>query len=437
MKDTLTISIKFKMTGTRGHEEQLRSLCKQYTGCLKGGMRAIIDQHEVNKIVDKEEKEAGVADEDKVRKVSGLTISRNAMSKETASNMRDSACNEVASTWRSYSALWDKQITRSFPTFKNLGYRFRLRERSLFLNPKDQSITIAIPGKKMDFGILGSRDMHRALNNCTHGAFDVLMGNKGVWFIRIFCKIKPHERQNSSYGPTITVHTGMNWCVCALASYPNGSYRFLFVPYFPLWGAKKKAKRLRQSLQSKGKVHKVKSMGEKEYRVGNWYYHTVTKKLSEWITVQKPNKVILGEHLGLRAKAKKGTYKGAKTRNYWLSNYAFRSILDKLRYKLLMNGIEFELADTCKLMTTKTCSKCGGETFGLLKRGGRLCKDCGKTMSNEWNALKNLLPEGRRRIKRHFRPEEVRLNGWLKCGKIEKDLKRILKGLCQKTQKAA
>lgn len=436
MKDTLTISIKFKLTGERAHEETLRSLCKQYTGCLKDGIKALISQHEINKEVDRVEKDADVPEEERTKKVSSLTVSRQAMSKDTASNMRDSACNEVASTWKSYSALWDKQINRSFPTFKGLGFRFRLRERSLSLNPKDQTVTVSIPGKKMEFRILGSRDMHKALENCKHGAFDII-NQKNGWFIRIFCKVKPKDRQNSGYGPTITVHTGMNWCVCALAAYANGSYRFIFVPYFPLWGAKKKAKKFRQHLQSRGKLNKVKSMGEKEYKVGNWYYHTVTKKLSEWITMQKPNKVILGEHLGLRSKAKKSHLKHKKKANYWMSNYAFRSILDKLKYKLLMGGIEFETADTFKLKTTKTCSKCGGETFGLKDRGGRLCKDCGKTIGNEWNALKNLLPPDRRKISRDKIPAPVRLKAYKSCAIIEKDIKRILRSLCQRKSKAA
>ena len=436
MADTLTISIKFKLADVRAHEETLRSLCKQYTGCLKDGIKALISQHELNKEIDKAEKEADVPEENRTKKVSGLTVSRQAMSKDTASNMRDSACNEVASTWKSYSALWDKQINRSFPTFKGLGCRFRLRERSLTLNPKDQTVTMSIPGQKMEFKILGSKDMHRALKNCTHGAFDVI-NQKNGWFIRVFCKIKPKDRQNSGYGPTITVHTGMNWCVCALAAYANGSYRFIFVPYFPLWGAKKKAQLLRKSLQSRGKLSKVKAIGEKEYKVGLWYYHTVTKKLSEWIVTQRPNRVILGEHLGLRSKAKKSNLSHKKKANYWLSNYAFRSILDKLKYKLLMGGIEFETADTYKLRTTKTCSKCGGETFSLEKRGGRLCKECEKTIGNEWNALKNLLPESRRKINRKSNPEKPRLAAYHRCGIIEKDLKRVLKSLCQKRSKVA
>jgi hypothetical protein len=282
----------------------------------------------------------------------------------------------------------------------------------------------------MEFGYLGSDRMYEVLENCSHGAFDVIK-EKGEWFIRIFCKVTPSKRKNAAHGPIITVHTGMNWCVCALAAYTNGSYRFLFVPYFPLWGVKKRRKNLRRSLQSKGKLSKLKSMGEKEYRIGNWYYHTVTKKLSQWIAEQRPRDVVLGEHIGIRSKAKKGKYKAQKKHNYWLSNYAFRSILEKLKYKLLMDGVEFSITDTFKNSTTKTCSKCGSETLGLEKRKGRVCVDCGQSIHNEWNALRNLLPESHRRLKRK-KPEKHLEGRWVKLSIIESDLKRQLNGLCQR-----
>jgi len=426
-KDTLTLSIKFKLTNWQNHTAKLLSLCSQYSRCLKDGMAALIAQNELNLTLPKEDK-----------KTSGLTVSRQAMPKEFPSNMKDSACTEVASTWKSYSALWDKQANRSVPTFRGNGYRFRLRERSLTVNHEERKLTISLPGGvQLKFGFLGSKDMYKALENCTHGAFDVLKSRKGDWFIRIFCKVTPEELQNQPFGPIITIHTGMNFCVCALSAYPNGSYRFLFVPYFPLWGAKKQKKNLRKSLQSKGKLSKVKMMGEKEYRIGNWYYHTVTKMLSRWITEQRPRDVVLGEHKGLRSRSKKSNFKAIKKQNYWLSNYAFRSILEKLKYKLLMAGIEFSTVDTIKNQTTRTCNKCGGETFALEKRGGRLCKDCTKVIGNEWNALKNLLPESHRLLKRSKKPIDRHINVWHRCSVIESALKRNLNSLCQKSRKIA
>lgn len=421
MADTLTISVKFKLAEWYHHREALFDLCKIYSVCLKDGMTALIAQNEINVTLDKEEK-----------KVSGLTVSRRAMPGECPSNMRDSACQEVASTWKSYSALWDKQANRSFPTFKNDGLRFRLRERSLKIDHGSRTLRIVLPGGNfMEFGYLGSDRMYEVLENCSHGAFDILK-EKDEWFIRIFCKVTPSKRKNSLHGPVISIHTGMKWCVCALAAYNNGSYRFLFVPYFPLWGAKQKHKNLRRSLQSKGKLRKLKSIGEKEYRIGNWYYHTVTKKLAQWIAEQCPRGVVLGEHIGIRSNAKKGKWKAQKKNNYWLSNYAFRSILDKLKYKLLMDGVEFSTVDTFKERTTKTCSKCGGETFGLANRKGRICKECEATIQNEWNALKNLLPESYRRIKRAKKPLQHLEARWKKLSIIESDLKRQLNGLCQR-----
>lgn len=427
MENLLTLSISFKLTHWQGHAEKILSLCSQYSRCLKDGMTALIAQNELNASLPKEDK-----------KPSGLTVSRQAMPKEFPSNMKDSACNEVASTWKSYSALWDKQYNRSFPTFKGDGFRFRLRERSLTINHEERKLTISLPeGVRLTFGFLGSSDMFEALKNCKHGAFDVFKSRKGDWFIRIFCKIAPQERRNLASGPIVTIHTGMNFCVTALAAYQNGSYRFLFVPYFPLWGAKKKKKNLRRSLQSKGKLSKIKLMGEKEYRIGNWYYHTVTKMLSQWIAEQGPRDVVLGEHKGIRSKSKKSNFKPVKQQNYWLSNYAFRSILEKLKYKLLMAGIEFSVADTFKLKTTRTCSKCDGETFGLENRVGRLCKECGKTIGNEWNALKNLLPKNYRSLRRNRKPLAAHANSWHRCSIIESDLKRNLNSLCQKSRKVA
>ena len=419
-----------------------------YSACLKDGMTALISQNEIN--ITSENpltcKECGGRGYDvnnfeceecktkgfiEVKKPSGLTVSRRAMSKDSPSNMRDSACQEVASTWKSYSALWDKQANRSFPTFKSDGLRFRLRERSLKINHESRVLTIALlSGNKMEFGYLGSEGMYKVLENCTHGAFDVIK-EKGEWFIRIFCKVTPSKRKNAKHGPIITIHTGMNWCVCALAAYRDGSYRFLFVPYFPLWGAKKRQKNLRKSLQSKGKLSKLKSIGEKEYRIGNWYYHTVTKKLAQWIAEQRPNDVVIGEHVGIRSKAKKGKFNAQKKQNYWLSNYAFRSILEKLKYKLLMDGVEFSVVDTFVNKTTKTCSKCGSDTLGLKNRMGRVCTNCEKSIHNEWNALRNLLPKAYRRIKRK-KPEKHLEARWHRLGIIESDLKSQLNGLCQR-----
>lgn len=455
MADTLTISIKFKLTKLQENEGILMSLCHMYKDCLKNGMKALIAQNEINLAVGQTRKceecggcgydvnnfecnkckTLGVID---IKKPPNLTVSRQAMPDNAFSNMKDSASQEVNSTWRSWSALWDKQLKRSFPEFKGLGSRFRLRERSLTIDHERKVLKIAIPGQWMEFGYLGSKDMYEALENCKHGAFDVIKSRKGDWFIRIFCKITPKNRQNSKFGPIISVHTGMNWCVCALAAWPNGSFRFLFVPYFPLWGAKKRKKNLRRSLQSKGKLHKVKVMGERESRISTWYYHTVTKKLAEWIATQRPERVILGEHLGLKsAKAKKSGLKHIKKQNYWLSNYAYRSILDKLKYKLILGGVEFETADTFKLKTTKTCSKCGGDTLSLERRAGRVCTECGKTLSNEWNALRNLLPKKYRKIYRNKKPAERLLLIWKRCGVIEMQVKRILTSLHQKKRKVA
>lgn len=451
----LTISIKFKLTRLYEKEGILMSLCHMYKGCLQEGMKALIKQNEINITIGKDRKcedcygsgydvnnlecdkclSTGIIE---VKKPPNLTVSRQAMPDNAFSNMKDSASQEVNSTWRSWSALWDKQLKRSFPEFKGLGSRFRLRERSLTIDHHSKVLKIAIPGQWMEFGYLGSKDMYKALENCKHGAFDVIKSGKGDWFIRIFCKVTPKNRQNSKFGPIISVHTGMNWCVCALAAWPNGSFRFLFVPYFPLWGAKKRKQNLRRSLQAKGKLHKVKTMGEKESRISTWYYHTVTKKLSEWIATQRPERVILGEHIGLKAaKAKKSGLKHKKEQNYWLSNYAYRSILDKLKYKLLLGGVEFETADTCKLRSTKTCSKCGGETLPLRGRAGRICKECGKSLSNEWNALRNLIPKESRKIYRNKTPAERLLPIWNRCGVIEKQVKRILTGLHRKKRKVA
>lgn len=448
MKDTLTLSVKFKLAEWSRHKRSLVKLCEMYSACLKDGMTALIAQNEVNVTVGKSVtcKECVGSGYDvnnlecdkcqakgviEIKKPSGLTVSRRAMSAKCISNMKDSACQEVASTWKSYSALWDKQANRSFPTFKSEGLRFRLRERALKIDHETRTLKVRFAaGKNMEFGYLGSDKMYEVLENCSHGAFDVIK-EKGEWFIRISCKVTPSKRKNAKHGPIITVHTGMNWCVCALAAYTNGSYRFLFVPYFPLWGAKQKHNNLRKSLQSKGKLSKLKCMGEKEYRIGNWYYHTVTKKLSQWIAEQRPRDVVLGEHVGIRSKAKKGKWKAQKKHNYWLSNYAFRSILEKLKYKLLMDGVEFSIVDTFKNSTTKTCSKCGSETLGLEKRKGRVCIDCGKSTHNEWNVLRNLLPESHRRLKRK-KPEKHLEGRWIKLSIIESDLKRQLNGLCQR-----
>jgi len=164
MADTLTISVKFKLADWYHHRETLLELCNKYSACLKDGMTALIAQNEINVTLEKEEK-----------KVSGLTVSRRAMPTEYPSNMKDSACQEVASTWKSYSALWDKQANRSFPTFKGDGLRFRLRERALKIDHDSRVLTIMLPGgNTMEFGYLGSNKMYEVLENCSHGAFDVL-----------------------------------------------------------------------------------------------------------------------------------------------------------------------------------------------------------------------------------------------------------------------
>ena len=102
-----------------------------------------------------------------------------------------------------------------------------------------------------------------------------------------------------------------------------------------------------------------------------------------------------------------------------------------------MEGIEFSSVDTVSNQTTRTCSKCGGETFGLMKRGGRLCKDCGKSIGNEWNALKNLLPVSHRRLKRNKEPTERCKSAWARCSIIESDLKRNLNNLYQREGRSA
>ncbi|MCY4730528.1 transposase [Natronomonas gomsonensis] len=140
----------------------------------------------------------------------------------------------------------------------------------------------------------------------------------------------------------------------------------------------------KQKSGSNNKYQGLKQVSGKEERFMHNINHKVSKDIVE--TAKHYNYSIAVENLtGLREG------KPSQTLREMLHRWAYRDLMDKIEYKAEAEGIPVEYVDPRR--TSKTCSKCGGESdVGAAKQ--YRCDGCGVELNRDLNAARNIASRG-------------------------------------------
>jgi putative transposase len=141
---------------------------------------------------------------------------------------------------------------------------------------------------------------------------------------------------------------------------------------------------LRRRYQRNRRTDRVRAQKGKERRRQQSVNHKLSRELVD-IATMYPNAVIAFEKLdGIRERVR-----GSKRFNRLMSGWAFRDLVDKVRYKAVMAGIELIFVDPRG--TSTTCSKCGHATrSNRQSQCDFRCLACGYTANADANAAINI-----------------------------------------------
>lgn len=141
---------------------------------------------------------------------------------------------------------------------------------------------------------------------------------------------------------------------------------------------------LRRRYARHGRIDKLKAQRGKERRWQQSVNHKLSRELVD-LAAKHPNAVIAFEQLdGIRDRVR-----GSKKFNRMMGSWAFRDLVDKVRYKALKAGIEVVFVDPRN--TSKACSKCGHATrSNRPTQGDFRCVQCGYQANADANAAKNI-----------------------------------------------
>ena len=145
---------------------------------------------------------------------------------------------------------------------------------------------------------------------------------------------------------------------------------------------------LRRRYQKHNRMDKVKQTRGHEQRWMRDINHKISKEIVE-IAAQYPNPVLCFERLdGIRYRTR-----GSKRFNRMMSSWAFRTLLDMVKYKAARTSIGVLLVDPRN--TSKMCSQCGH-----ISRSNRpdqanfRCVKCGFQLNADVNAARNIAAVG-------------------------------------------
>ena len=145
---------------------------------------------------------------------------------------------------------------------------------------------------------------------------------------------------------------------------------------------------LRRRYQRHSRIDRVKDQKGKESRWMADLNHKISRQIVDLAT-QYPNPVIVLERLdGIRYRTH-----GSKRFNRMMASWAFRDLVDKIKYKAERIGIPVVFADPRK--TSQTCSQCGHATRSNRPEQATFrCVACGYRTNADRNAARNIAAAG-------------------------------------------
>jgi len=145
---------------------------------------------------------------------------------------------------------------------------------------------------------------------------------------------------------------------------------------------------IRKRYQKHGRVDKVKLSKGHEKRWMTDTNHKISKEIVD-IASQYANPVICFEKLeGIRERAR-----GSKRFNRMMSSWAFRQLIDFVKYKAERIGIEVSFVDPRN--TSRMCSKCGHiSRSNRISQANFRCTECGFQCNTDVQASRNIAEVG-------------------------------------------
>ncbi|WP_018466157.1 RNA-guided endonuclease InsQ/TnpB family protein [Calidithermus timidus] len=223
----------------------------------------------------------------------------------------------------------------------------------------------------------------------THVYGDAKLFQRGKdWFVMLLLRI-PHTSTVRDGDPVVI---GVDLGVVRLmtAATPDGvkSWNGL-----PVRHRRERYVALRKRLQRHRRTDRVRAQSGKERR----WMHDLNHKLSrELVDMARsyPNAVLAFERLdGIRDRVR-----GSKKFNRMMSSWAFRDLVDKVRYKAEAAGVGVAFVDPRK--TSQTCHRCGHATrSNRANQAIFRCVACGFQTNADWNAATNIAAAGLRALR--------------------------------------
>ncbi len=159
---------------------------------------------------------------------------------------------------------------------------------------------------------------------------------------------------------------------------------------------------LRRRYQRHRRTDRVRAQRGKERRWMRALNHQISRQIVNLAATYAHPVIVLERLEGIRYRAK-----GGKRFNRMLSSWAFRELVDMVRYKAARAGIAVVLADPRN--TSKTCPECGHATRANRPEQGRFrCVRCGYQGNADYVAARNIAAAGPTALL-HGRPDTARL----------------------------
>jgi len=172
------------------------------------------------------------------------------------------------------------------------------------------------------------------------------------WFVMLPLRMPTAPTVRDGDGQATVIGVDLGIVRLAAAKHPGGVF---IVNGKPIRQRRERFAFLRQRLQRHRRTDRVKAQRGKERRWMTDLNHKVSRGLVD-LAAQYPNPVLAFERLdGIRDRVR-----GSKRFNRMMSSWAFRQLVDFVRYKAERAGVRVVFVDPRK--TSRTCPKCGHAT---------------------------------------------------------------------------
>ena len=275
-----------------------------------------------------------------------------------------------------------QQAKRAYKKIKpNKIYPLRIRKDLLKLKKNNTSIAkywarIPVAGKRG--GMWVAIKPHEEILPEYEIGESIIFKKKNDWYLYITISKKVEINENHTHILSIDIGERVMATIC-------GSWNSLKPIFYgrEIRGIRRHYNWLRQKLQKKKLMNKVKKIGGKENRIIADLMHKISRQI---VNLAKQNNavIVMGKLTGLRKNAKNKGKLVNKIINSW-GYYKFQKMIE---YKSMWEGIKVVYID--ERYTSKTCHRCG--KVGKRKTQGSFnCSNCGlKDFNADLNGARNI-----------------------------------------------